>query len=97
MRLTFAQFKKKLAETKAKIAQALATKEGAKKPGKLSSTQKKARRRAWKTGARAACDSLRWRQKHHLDNVRHPRRALRVQAARRINNKLRKQANAERA
>lgn len=93
MRLTFEQFKKKIAETKAKIAQAFAPSDP--KPGaKLSSTQKKRWRRARKHAPRAACDSFRYRYTHHLDRLRNPRRALRVLAARRAHNALTKVTHA---
>lgn len=90
MRLTFEQFKKKLSETKAKVAQAFAPKDA--KPGKLSSTQKKRWRRAKKTMARAACDSHRWLHKHRMSNESHVRRARRVRSARRLYNANRKKA-----
>lgn len=91
MRLTFEQFKKKLSETKAKVAAAFAPKDA--KPGaKLSSTAKKRWRRAKKTAPRAACDSFRWVHKHRMSNESRLRRARRVRSARRLYNANRKKA-----
>lgn len=65
MKLTFEQFRKKISETKQKIARAIAVREGAKLPGKKSQTRLRAERRAWKTRPQAACDSFRWRHQHN--------------------------------
>lgn len=89
MRLTYAQFKQKIAETKAKIAKAFAPKDL--KPGerkKLSETQKKRWHRARKTAPRAACDSFRYRSKHLSSSA--IRRARRVRSAIRAYNASRK-------
>lgn len=92
MRLTFEQFKKKVAETKAKVAQAFAP-AAAKARGKLSATQQKRWRRAKKMAPRAACDSFRWVHKHRMSNESRLRRERRVRSARRIYNATRKKTS----
>lgn len=64
MRLTYEQFKAKLAQTKVAIKKAMtaaAPKTAGKKP---SQTKLRRWRRARRTAPRAVCDSFRYKQKH---------------------------------
>lgn len=80
MKLTFSEFKKRLAAARAKSA--------AEKPRLLSQTQLRRLRRAQKTRSRAACDSFRYRQKHAVALTAHRKREQNARRAARKAEKL---------
>lgn len=79
--LSFAAFKQKLTETRAKIAR-LARPKTTPTGLKVSSTQKRKWRRSMKTRARAACDSFRYKHKHQHELRRRRKAAQRSRGRR---------------